>query len=178
MLSLFLSVVCSSLSAQSSVHKADSVIKIARQEKGVSVKTHKSYIIKNYLKPVGINSYANWCAAFVSYCLRKVEVSFKINRAAVARQYITKSSIKAEYVLMGATVIPKAALVIWGKGDTWQGHIGFTTKEWSGKSGYTIEGNTSSNSTRSGGNVEEKKRTIQPFAYFRITHFTVPLYGQ
>lgn len=92
-------------------------------------------------------------------------------RSAVARHYIIKGAISAKDVLSGKKIIPAGSLVIWQRGTSWQGHIGLTTKEWRGAKGQTVEGNTSSLSDRSGGNVEMKIRTIQPHNYFRITHF-------
>jgi hypothetical protein len=55
------------------------------------------------------------------------------------------------------------------------GHVGFVV-EWRGKSGTTVEGNTSSGlkgSQNDGDGVYMRKRTINPYSYFRITDFTI-----
>jgi hypothetical protein len=145
-------------------------VEIALGELNVSKKTCEKYIVKEYLKPLGINSYTNYCAAFVSYCLRKADSPFKI-RTALAQRFITKKSITARQVLDGAE-IPSGSIVIWKWIGTWKGHVGFVLAWLKGK-GTTIEGNTSRNNTREGGNVEIKQRSISLHTSFRITHFTL-----
>ena len=96
-------------------------------------------------------------------------------KSALARAFINRKSIKARDVLLGIIKVPSGSLVIWGKGTTIYGHIGFTDGIWY-KKGKTVEGNTSSNNKGSQSNgdcVANKNRTIQPYNYFRITHFTV-----
>lgn len=139
---------------------------------GVSKKTHEKYIVETYLKPLGINQYTNYCAAFVSYCLDKANSPLKIITA-LAQKFITKKSIKARDVLEGRTTVPKGTVVVWKWIGSWKGHVGFTLKDWSGAKGITVEGNTSSNNTREGGNVEIKNRRISAHTSFRITHFTL-----
>ena len=159
-------------SAQDSTHcKKQCLSCFAIGEVGVSKKNNIKRVMQ-YLQSVNIKSYANYCAAFVVFCQDAVNIK-PVRRSAVARHHITNKSIPAYRVLMGFVEIPKDALVIWGYNNDWRGHIAITTKKWKGKLGYTVEGNTSKNSTREGGNVEIKNRVINRHSSFRITHFTV-----
>jgi len=86
-----------------------------------------------------------------------------------------KTSIKANDVLLGTKIIPDGSLIIWEKGSTISGHIGFVEK-WNKISGKTIEGNTSSGKVGSqsdGDGVYVRTRYIEPANYFRITSFTL-----
>lgn len=160
------------VSVSYSQHNTDTLLTIANKELTKCKANKKQYVINNYLKPLGIKKYVNWCAAYVAYCCDKAGIKLQ-RRSAVAQHYITSRSIKAEYVLAGIYKIPKGSLVIWKYGNTWKGHIGITISEWKGKTGTTIEGNTSSNDTRQGGNWERKTRSISLGSNFRITHFTL-----
>ena len=147
-------------------------VEIALNEVGINKKDDSKYIVETYLKPLGIKSYTNYCAAFVTFCLDKAYSKNEL-RSALAQKFITKKSIKASDVLNGKETIPAGSIVIWKYIGSWKGHVGFTLRKWLGKTGDTIEGNTSDNDTREGGNVELKKRTINLHSSFRITHFTL-----
>lgn len=152
-------------------NKADSLINIANKEIGINKYENPKRILE-YLKTVKIYSYSSWCAAFVRWCLDQAKLIFPI-RSGLAQKYILTTSINAKEVLRKNKRIPKGSLVIWKKGNTWQGHIGFVAEEWYGVQGKTIEGNTSSKNMRSGGYVEKKMRSIAPLNSLRITHFTL-----
>jgi hypothetical protein len=152
-------------------------LEIALGEVGINRKLNERYIIDSYLRPIGINKYANYCAAFVTYCLDNSN-AINYRRTAVAQQFISKQSINAIDVLEKRTEIPAGTIVIWKWIGSWKGHVGFVTKKWTGATAETVEGNTSSNSTREGGNVEIKRRTINRHSSFRITHFTLVEYEQ
>jgi hypothetical protein len=129
-----------------------------------------------YLASCDIERRANWCAAFVRFNMDRAGSIFPTIRSAVAQHYNIKGvSIKATDVLAKKKEIPRGWLVIWKRGNTWQGHIAFTTKLWRGKRGNTIEGNTTTTVTgnqRAGGYVARKVRDIEPYNYFRIIAFT------
>ena len=94
-------------------------------------------------------------------------------RSGLAQRYIDKKAIPAILVLRGKAKVGTGWLAIWKKGNTWKGHIGFVVW-WLFGEGETIEGNTTINrngNQRMGGYVALKKRKIQPYSYFRITHF-------
>ena len=147
-------------------------VEIALNEVGINKKQNEKYIVKTYLVPLGIKSYTNYCAAFVTYCLDKSDEVLEHTRTAVAQRFIDKTSISANDVLNGRVTVPSGSIVIWKYIGSWKGHVGFVLN-WNGSKGKTVEGNTSSNNTREGGNVEIKNRTINRHSSFRITHFTL-----
>jgi hypothetical protein len=131
--------------------------------------------VEMFLQSVGRHKGDSWCAAFVSYCLTKANVKDPQVRSGLARSFKLKKSIRARDVMLGIKNIPAGTLVIWEKGKTISGHIGFVKKWWK-DSGYTVEGNTSSGQTGSqadGDGVYNRFRKIEPANYFRITSFTL-----
>jgi hypothetical protein len=125
---------------------------------------------------LGLPLGSSYCAAFVSFVLDSAEVKTPAIRTGVAQQFITKQSISATKVSAGTVTIPAGSLVIWKRGNTWQGHVGITVADWKGPTGYTIEANTSpsdAGSQSNGDGVYRKIRRIDPTAYLRITHFTI-----
>lgn len=152
------------------------VLAIAEKYIGINQRQHKPQVL-DFLESVGFSDgkLHSWCAAFIHYVLIEAGVKPPV-RSGVARQYITKKSVKAKHVLKGYEKLDesKLYLVIWQRGTTWKGHIAFA-ESWNGRQGKTIEGNTSCNdkgSQHSGGSVCRKSRSIVENAYFRITHFT------
>ena len=122
---------------------------------------------------------SSYCAAFVAYCLDSAQVKQPSIRSGMAQAYITRQSISAGKVLRGEVTIPTGSIVIWKRGTTPSGHAGFTTLPWKGVEGYTIEANTSSGlkgSQYNGDGIYQRRRSIQPGAAFRITHFTIVSY--
>lgn len=142
----------------------------ALKEVGINQRDNPDRVLW-YLQSVKIYRMANWCAAFARKMMDVSGVDFRV-RSGVAQHYIVKNSIDAKDVLKKKVSVPKGSLVIWKRGKTWQGHMAINREEWEGESGFTVEGNTSSKATRTGGNVEQHKRRIEPYNYFRITHFT------
>lgn len=153
-------------------------VEIALNEVGINKKQNEKYIVKTYLAPLGIKSYTNYCAAFVTYCLDNSNEVLEHTRTALAQKFITKNSINASDVLYKRVEIPTGSIIVWKYTGSWKGHVGFVLENWIGKSGKTVEGNTSDNDTREGGNVEIKKRTINLHSSFRITHFTLVDYKE
>lgn len=71
--------------------------------------------------------------------------------------------------------LPAGTIIVWRRGTTPFGHAGLV-EIWKGRSGTTIEGNTSSGergSQNDGDGVYRRRRTINPTNYFRITDFVV-----
>ena len=137
---------------------------------------NSGYWVTKFLKSVGLRPGNPWCAAFVSYCLDSAKITTMKTRSGLARHFISKNkTIKATKVSFDNTKIPMGTVLIWRRGTTTFGHVGFTD-QWVGKSGTTIEGNTSSGkggSQWSGGGVWSRKRTINPYDHFRITDFAL-----
>jgi hypothetical protein len=137
-------------------------------------------IVEKFLRIVGRKKGDSWCAAFVSYCLKAAEVSYPGIRSGLARSFRLKNSIRAREVLTGKQKIFPGTIIVWEKGNTVFGHVGFVEK-WFKQNGVTIEGNTCRNGAcpvftkddqSNFEGVFRKKRSIEPGNYFRITCFT------
>jgi len=140
------------------------------------VSYNSSPFIDHVLQKMKVPPKSSYCAAFVAYCLDSAQVKQPSIRSGMAQAYITKKSISASKVLRGEVTIPAGSIVIWKRGTTPSGHTGFTTLSWKGVEGYTIEANTSSGlrgSQYNGDGIYQRRRSIQPGAAFRITHFTL-----
>lgn len=154
--------------------QSNKVFNIAHSYVGVTeVKPNSSPIVDKFIKHLGLKPGINWCACFVTYCLDSAKTK-NMPKTPLAQRFITKKSIKSSNVLYSNMEIPKGSIVIWKRGKTIFGHVGFTNV-WKGNKGTTIEGNTSpdySNNQYNGHGVYNKKRFINPLNYFRITNFT------
>ncbi|MDR3626507.1 MAG: CHAP domain-containing protein [Ignavibacteriaceae bacterium] len=135
-------------------------------------------VVERFLRSVGRKKGESWCAAFVSYCLQAGNASFPLVRSGIARSFKLSGSIKAKDVLIGKYKILPGTIIVWEKGNTVFGHVGFV-ESWDKQSGITIEGNTSSDRNSvvnkaviSNEGVYRKRRSIEPANYFRITCFT------
>lgn len=124
---------------------------------------------------VPANSKASWCSGFVSRIMDESKVTYPDWRTPLANAYKKKGYIKAIDVNSGKIKLDpnKYYLVIWTKGTTANGHIGFEML-YKNRKLYTIEGNTgkgTGGSQSNGDIVAYRQRFIQPYAYFRITAF-------
>ena len=122
--------------------------------------------------------HASYCAYFVSFCLDSAHVKTPTVRSGLARSFKLKNSIKANDVLIGKVKILPGTILVWQKGETINGHTGFT-RYWFTKSGGTTEANTSPGTTGSqanGGGIYDRTRSIEPANFFRITAFTPVTY--
>lgn len=153
-------------------------IKIASNYLGLKEnKGNKGNVIDFFLESVGAkpNSGWSWCAGFVRKVMDLAKVTYPTKRTGMAQGYKTDLSIKATDVLSGNKSLKDGwYLVIWAKGKTTSGHIGFLVVR-KGNLYYTIEGNTSSGergSQSNGDMVAFRKRYIEPLAYMRIIYFT------
>lgn len=132
--------------------------------------------VEKFLKSVGRKKGDAWCAAFVSYCLIANNVKYPVKMSGLARVFKTKKSIKAKDVLTGRYSIPSGTIIVWERGNTITGHIGFVIEQTGRNKFITVEGNTSSGisgSQNEGDGVYKRIRTIEPANYFRITAFTL-----
>lgn len=134
------------------------------------------YWVSKFLKSVGLTPGNPWCAAFVSFCLDSAKIKTLKTRSGLARSFISKNkTIKATKVMYNNMKLPMGTVIVWRRGTTTFGHVGFAN-QWTGKSGTTIEGNTTSGKSGSqwnGGGVWSRKRSINPYDYFRITDFAL-----
>jgi hypothetical protein len=144
------------------------VVDSARKYIGVREKPdNRSADIDRWNRYVGNPLGSPYCAAFASSMIKQPHI-----KSGAAVRLITKNAIKSDDVLKGVKVEP-GWVVIWRKGNSFNGHAGIVV-QWDRKSGTTIEGNTSAGkgSQSNGDGVFERQRKIEPFNYFRITHFT------
>lgn len=130
--------------------------------------------IKKFLASVGLPEGYPYCAAFISYCLSVAGAEKPTVRSALASDFIRPNSISAKDVMMRRKKIPSGSIGIYRRGNTKFGHAVFVLLEWSGSTGITIEGNTTTGSGNefNGNGVWIRQRTIYPLNYFRLTHFT------
>jgi hypothetical protein len=143
------------------------------------VSYNSSPFIDRMLRKMKVPQKSSYCAAFVAFCLDSAQVTQPKTRSGMAQAYITRQSISASKVLRGEATIPAGSIVVWKRGTTPSGHVGFTTLQWKGVEGYTIEANTSPGNTGSqynGDGIFQRRRSITPGAAFRITHFTLVSY--
>jgi hypothetical protein len=152
-------------------------LNIARGFVGVKEEwgTNRGYWVNRFLLSVKSKPGNQWCAAFVSFCLDSANVQTLRVRSALARSFVRPYSVKATKVIAENMEIPPGAIIVWRRGTTIFGHVGIVEK-WRGKTGTTIEGNTSSGvrgSQNDGDGVYRRTRTINPYSYFRITDFTI-----
>ena len=131
---------------------------------------NRGYWVDRFNKSVGVGVGAPWCASFVSFCLDSVKSKFPI-RTAVARGFlrIRKYVVPVGKVLRGEYVARRGDLVVWQRGNGWQGHIAFVLKQIGNNRFKTVEGNTSCGRVRGMDGVYKCLRKIEPMNYFRIT---------
>lgn len=128
------------------------------------------YIIKRQGGAKG----ASYCSYFVSMCIDSAGVKEPSVRPGMAIGFKGKNSIPANDVLIGKTKVPAGTIVVFRKGTSIFGHVGFVIN-WGKRYGNTIEANTSPNnigSQSNGDGIWTKKRSIEPLNYFRIICFT------
>jgi len=148
-------------------------VEIAQQYVGVTEITHNSSPeIDRFLASVNLRPGNPWCAAFVSYTLSEANVSYPPTRSGLARHFIRNTSIDAREFVRGTYTPEHGDIIVWKRGNTIFGHLAIL-ESFEDQTLFTIEGNTSPGATGSTGDgVYRRERTVNPGAYFRITHFT------
>lgn len=141
------------------------------------VGNNSGYWVERFQKVTKSPKKAQWCASFVNFCLDSAGVKgLPFTGSGLARTFATKNkTIKAKDVIARNMVLPAGTIIVWRRGTTPFGHAGIVDT-WKGKSGTTVEGNTSSGtkgSQNDGDGVWARKRFINPTSYFRITDFVV-----
>ena len=149
---------------------------IAESYVGVVEKTGKNdgAVIEYIIKKGGGHKGNPYCAFFVTHCIDSAKVKYPKVRTGLASNFILKRSIKAQDVLLGKYQPSYGDIVVWRRGNTIYGHVGFI-RYWNGDVGHTIEANTSKGvrgSQSDGNGIWRRTRKIEPLNYFRITHFT------
>jgi hypothetical protein len=158
--------------------RSHEVLKIAEGFVGTKEeKNNSGFWVDRFLKSCKIKPGAQWCAAFVNFCLDSAGIkTLPFTGSGLARHFATRNkTIKAKDVLQKNIDLPAGTIVVWRRGTTPFGHAGIV-KSWKGKNGITIEGNTSSGqkgSQSDGDGVWRRSRSINPTNYFRITDFVI-----
>jgi hypothetical protein len=133
-------------------------IQLAATQLGIREETNSS-IIQEYLKSVNIYTNASWCNAFQYWLMdsvcRGLQIINPMPQSGLANSsydYALRKGVRTPF-------IPKPGdLLIWRTEGHWTGHVGMIIQIRNKASVITIEGNTSSNSVRTGGCVEKKVR--------------------
>ncbi len=109
----------------------------------------------------------SWCGAFVKYVLDKVNAKEPKSRTALAQNYYNKGykTVSVKQVLWNHTKIDSTYIVVWQRGETIFGHVGFVECFINPNNIKTIEGNTSNK-------VMRKVRKIELYSWFRIKGFS------
>lgn len=169
------------LQTSSPLHSASlspKVLLIAKSLIGTKeVGNNGGYWVERFQKVTKSPKGAQWCASFVNFCLDSAGVKgLPFTGSGLARTFATRNkTIKAKDVIAQNMTLPPGTIIVWRRGTTPFGHAGIVDT-WQGKSGTTVEGNTSSGlkgSQHNGDGVWGRKRTINPTSYFRITDFIV-----
>lgn len=135
-----------------------------------------------FLASVGLKKGTAWCAAFMSYCLNAAKAVLPNVRSGLARNFVTKQSIRAEDVLSGRYYVKRGDLLVWFQGNTIYGHIETASEDWpktqqgSTSKGTSIGGNTNRAGSREGDGVYEQVRTIKRYDFKRIRYITPVTY--
>lgn len=156
-------------------------IKIAQGFVGVKeAGQNRGFWIDLWNRRAGISVGNPYCATFGKFCLDSAGAITPTVRSPLATNWLkNKAVISAKDVYFGMKDVPVGSCVIWRNGETISGHFGFFVKWISKYVLYTIEANTSSGesgSQRDGSGVYNRKRTLSPFAYFRIVGFVPVTY--
>jgi len=165
-------------SLQPSASRSREVYLIAKGFVGVKEEGNNGgYWVSRFLASCKLKPGAQWCAAFVNFCLDSGGVKkLPFTGSGLARHFATRNkTIKATEVISKNLELPSGTIIVWRRGSTPFGHAGIV-ESWKGKKGDTIEGNTSSGvkgSQHDGDGVWKRRREINPTSYFRITDFIV-----
>jgi hypothetical protein len=133
-------------------------IELAETQLGIREETNFS-IIQEYLRSVNIYANASWCNAFQYWLMdsvcRELQIINPMPKSGLANSSYDYAIRKGNRT----TFIPQPGdLIVWRTEGKWTGHVGLIIQARNQASVITIEGNTSSNSFRTGGCVEKKVR--------------------
>lgn len=136
------------------------------------IKPNRSKEIDKWNNLVGAPLGSSYCAAFVGSMLKLNNID-NPRASALARNYYTNGykRFTAGDVLLGRVQIKEGDIIVWARGNTINGHVGFANKDWIKDKGETIEANTSSGAKGSqynGDGVFIRQRKIEPYSFFRI----------
>ena len=136
--------------------------------------------VERYLKFVGFNKGAAWCAAYVSYNLFAVGIMKPVNPMSAwapvfaNERYVILKSIVDSHKSM-VKIQPGDIFTVWSEQKKMVCHVGFIIHE---KETYFItnEGNTGSSGTSEGSGVHSLKRS--KLKVYRVTNYITPFINQ
>ncbi|HBC0987555.1 TPA: CHAP domain-containing protein [Escherichia coli] len=131
------------------------VVKIAISQIGAQEQprgSNKGPQVSQYLKAVGINFPAAWCAAFVVWCHQQAGVNSIPRTGGVLDMWNKTKSTRAVTQPQPGDVF----IMDYGRGN---GHTGIVERV-EGSTLYTIEGNTDANGGREGYEVARRTRNL------------------
>lgn len=139
-------------------------------------KPNRSIEIDRFNRVVNNSLGSPYCAAFAGYCIKYGGAIYPTHLSGLARNYYAKSKYRFSIgdVLKGRDTVRAGDLVIWQRGNTIYGHVGFAYFDWRGTEGWTIEGNTSIKGSKEG--IWIQYRRIEPYSFYRIIGFARVLY--
>lgn len=128
--------------------------------------------IKEVTKNAKIKITDSWCGAFVKFILDKSNAKQPAIRSALAQNYYNKGykSVSVKEVLWNKVKIDSSYIIIWQRGETIFGHVGFVENYINNNKILTIEGNTSNM-------VKRMIRKIELYSWFKIKGFSKVTYG-
>lgn len=143
------------------------------------VRYNRSPVIDSCNRFVGVPLGSAYCATFVSWILDKTQDLTgklkKVFKTGWAGGFRTKKSHTAGQVLRGIYKPKAGDIVMWNKGKSRIGHVGFVWEDWLKYGGKTLEANTriyGSGSDSEGDGIGICDRKIEPYAWFKISYFT------
>ncbi len=106
---------------------------------------NSSDVIDAMLREVGVGPGNEWCAAFITRCLRDAEKATGrmplLKGSAGAQAIVRQLRDAGMFIEAGPDCRPQAGdIMAWTRGG-WKGHIG-VVESWDGPSGWVIEGNS------------------------------------
>lgn len=135
-------------------------VELAETQLGIREETHPR-VIREYLKSVGIYTSSSWCNALQYWLMdsvcRELQIINPMPISGVANSSYDYAKRKGYRTLFAPQL---GDLLIWKTEGSWTGHVALIVKIRNKASVITIEGNTSSNSVRTGGAVEKKVRLV------------------
>lgn len=116
----------------------------------------------------------SWCMAFVQYCIKQIEIEFKIQCLVYKSEHCLTVFRNSQPKVVKEP--QPGDLIIWRFGNTDKGHVGIIKEILPGKRVITIEGNTSDSQAveREGDGVFEKNRSLLGSDQMRVVGFIRP----
>lgn len=137
-------------------NKRDSLIKEYTKYIGIKEATgnNDGDVVEMFLSVAGLGAGYAWCAAFVAYCHREVNVHYPSSPAWSPSWFPKNNIIEKNSALRGDV------FGLYYSNLKRIGHVGFLDEDWDDKSStiLTVEGNTNSDGVREGDGVYRKRR--------------------